>query len=89
MAKGKKKSVASGGPHKKHGQKRKLHHCWSSTMRMHLAKAGLLDKYNNYESWTLAIQSRGKRDASKNDFNEFVKLSSEEKDNYFKNIKKK
>ena len=53
------------------------------------AKAGLLDKYNNYESWTLAIQSRGKRDVSKNDFNEFIKLSKEEKDNYFKNIKKK
>jgi len=89
MAKGKDKKVASSGPKKMHkGPKRKLHHCWTSTMRMHLAKAGLLSKYNNYESWVLSVQARGKRDASRNDFNEFVKLSREEKDNYFNNIKK-
>ena len=89
MAKGKGKKIASSGPHKKHGPKRKLHHCWSSTMRMALAKSGLLSKYYNYESWSLALQAKGKRDASRNDFDEFVKLSREEKDNYFKNIKKK
>ena len=88
MAKGKGKKVASNGPHKKHGPKRKLHHCWSSTMRKHFADAGLLTKYTNYESWVLAVQARGKRDASKTDFNEFTVLSKEEKDNYFKNIQK-
>ena len=50
MAKGKGKKVASGGPHKKHGPKKKMFHCWSSTMRWHFAKAGLLTKYNNFES---------------------------------------
>ena len=89
MAKGKGKKVASSGPHKKHGPKRKLHHCWTSTMRKHFADVGLLSKYYNYESWTLSVQARGRRDASRNDFNDFVKLSREEKDNYFKNIKKK
>ena len=89
MAKGKGKKVASGGPHKKHGPKRKLHHAWTSTIRMSLAKSGLLSKFYNYESWSLAMQSKGKRDVSKNDFNEFVNLSREEKDNYFKNIKHK
>lgn len=89
MAKGKGKKVASSGPKKMHkGPKRKLFHEWSSTIRMHLAKAGLLSKYNNYESWSIAVQARGRRDTSRNDFNEFVKLSREEKENYFKNIKK-
>ena len=48
MAKGKggKRAVASSGLRKKHGPKKKMFHCWSSTMRMHLAKAGLLSKYN-------------------------------------------
>jgi hypothetical protein len=49
MAKGKGKKVASSGPKKNHGPKKKMFHCWTSTMRMHLAKAGLLSKYNNYE----------------------------------------
>lgn len=89
MAKGKGKKVASSGPKKMHGPKRKLFHEWSSTMRMHLAKAGLLSKYSNYESWAIAVQARGKRDTSRNDFNEFVKLSREEKDNYFNNIKRR
>jgi len=88
MAKGNGKSTASAGPKKKHGPKRKLFHCWSSTMRKHFADAGLLSKYNNYESWVLAVQSRGRRDASRNDFNAFVILPIEEKKAYFKNIKK-
>lgn len=88
MAKGKKKSMSSGGPHKKHGPKRKLFHEWSSTMRKHFANAGLLSKNYNYESFTLSCNARGKRNVSKNDFNDFVKLSQEEKDRYFENMKK-
>ena len=88
MAKGKGKKVASSGPHKKHGPKTKRFHEWSSTMRMHLAKEGLLSRYSNYEAWSQSLQARGRRDISRNDFNEFVKLSREEKDNYFNNIKK-
>ena len=88
MAKGKKKSAASGGPHKKHGLKKKLHHCWSSTMRKHFADAGLLTKYHDYESWQTSCAARGKKNVSRSDFNDFVKLSKEEKDKYFENIRK-
>ena len=87
MAKGKGKKVASGGPHKKHGPKKKMFHCWTSTMRMHLAKAGLLTKYTNFESWQQACQAKGKRNTTKADFDEFIKLSQEQKVEYFKNIK--
>ena len=61
MAKGKGKKVSSGGPHKKHGPKKKMWHCWSSTMRMHFAKAGLLKKEHNFESWQQACQAKGAR----------------------------
>lgn len=88
MAKGKKKSVASGGQHKKHGPKRKLFHCWSSTMRKHFADAGLLNKKYNFESFTLSCNARGKRNVSKQDFNDFVILSEEEKVKYFANMSK-
>ena len=88
MAKGKGKKVASGGPHKKHGPKKKMFHCWSSTMRWHFAKAGLLTKYNNFESWQQACQAKGKRDATQANFNEFVKLDKEAKDKYFEELSK-
>ena len=86
MAKGKGKKVASAGPKKKHGPKKKMFHCWSSTMRMHFAKAGLLNKYSNYEAWQQACQAKGKRTTTHNDFNEFVKLSQEEKEKFFENL---
>lgn len=88
MAKGKGgKRVASAGPKKMHGPKKKMFHCWTSTMRLHFAKAGLLNKYNNFEAWQQACQAKGKRNTTKADFNEFVKLSQEQKVEYFKNIK--
>ena len=88
MAKGKGKKVASGGPHKKHGPKKKMFHCWSSTMRWHFAKAGLLSKYNNFEAWQQACQAKGKRDATYANFCEFVKLDKEAKDKYFAELNK-
>ena len=90
MAKGKggKRAVASSGLRKKHGPKKKMFHCWSSTMRWHFAKAGLLSKYNNFEAWQQACQAKGKRDATQANFNEFVKLSKEEKDKYFAELSK-
>jgi len=90
MAKGKggKKVSAGSGLRKKHGPKRKMFHCWSSTMRMHLAKAGLLSKYNNFEAWQQACQAKGKRDATQANFNEFVKLDKEAKDKYFEDLGK-
>ena len=88
MAKGKGKGGSSGGPRKSHGPKRKMHHCWSSTMRRHFAKAGLLKKEVNFESWQQACQAKGKKNVSEAEFNDFVKLSPEEKKVYFENIKK-
>ena len=88
MAKGKGKKVSSGGPHKKHGPKKKMFHCWSSTMRKHFADAGLLSKNYNYESFATACTAKGKRNVSKGDFNAFIVLPKEEKDNYFKSMSK-
>ena len=88
MAKGKGGRVASAGPKKKHGPKKKMFHCWSSTMRKHLADAGLLDKCYNFESFALACNARGKRNVSRSDFNTFIGLSREEKEKYFADIKK-
>ncbi|MBP5470678.1 MAG: hypothetical protein J6Z11_15710, partial [Candidatus Riflebacteria bacterium] len=78
--------VESAGPKKMHGPKKKMFHCWTSTMRLHLAKAGLLNKYNNFEAWQQACQAKGKRNTTKADFNEFVKLSQEEKVKFFENL---
>ena len=88
MAKGKGKCGASAGPKKSHGPKRKLFHCWSSTMRKHLADAGLLTKTYNFESFAMACNAYGKRNVSRSDFSTFIGLSQEEKENYFKTLKK-
>ena len=63
MAKGGKKPVAPAASkgRKKHGPKKKMFHCWSSTMRKHFADAGLLTKYNNKECFEQACQARGIR----------------------------
>ena len=57
-------------------------------MRKHFADAGLLSKYNNFESWQQACQAKGKRDATLANFNEFVKLDKEAKDKYFEDLNK-
>lgn len=88
MAKGGKRGAGSSGPHKKHGPKKKMFHCWSSTMRKHFADAGLLSKYCNFESWQQACQAKGKRNVSRDEFNEFVKLDIEQKKTYFREFKK-
>lgn len=88
MAKGKggKRSVST-GPKKMHGPKKKMFHCWSSTIRLQLAKAGLLKKENNYESWQQAAQAKGKRNATIHEFNEYVKLDKDKQKVYFENLK--
>ena len=88
MAKGKRKSTASAGPRRTHGPKKKLHHCWSSTIRKQFADCGLLSKYYDYESFNNACSAKGKRNISKSDFNAYVVMTREEKDKYFANIKK-
>ena len=88
MAKGKGKGVASSGPRKSHGPKRKLFHCWSSTMRKHFADAGLLKKEYNYESFCLACAAKGKRSPTRDDFSAFVKLEPNAKKEYFRTLGK-
>ena len=87
MAKGKGKKVSSGGPHKKHGPKRHLH-AWCGAMKKDFADAGLLSKYEDFESWQLAMAARGCKKADKAEFSRFVVLSLEEKKAYFANLKK-
>ena len=65
-----------------------MFHCWSSTMRKHLADAGLLEKSYNFESFALACNAKGKRSVSRSDFNAFIGLSHEEKEKYFEDMKK-
>ena len=88
MAKGGKRGASSSGPHKKHGPKKKMFHCWSSTMRKHFADAGLLRKETNFESWQQACQAKGKRNVSRDEFIDFVKLDADQKKAYFTDFKK-
>lgn len=85
MAKPKKGS--SSGPRKNHGPKRKLFKEFKPMIHA-FAKAGLLTKYNNYESWCLACGARGKKDTSKSEFSKFVVLSRKEQEAYFKALRK-
>ena len=50
MAKGKGKKVSSGGPHKKHGPKKKMFHTYSKCIRIEMAKLGMLKKNVDSES---------------------------------------
>lgn len=57
-------------------------------MQRDFAKAGLLSKYYDFESWQLAMAARGCKKADKAEFDRFVVLSLEEKKAYFANVKK-
>lgn len=87
MAKGKAKKVSSGGPHKKHGPKKHMFKEYKPMIRQ-FAQLGLLNKYNEYESWVLACTARGKRNTPYDEFIKFSTLSREEKDKYFDNLRK-
>ena len=87
MAKGKGGSKSSGGPHKKHGPKRKLFKEFKPMIKA-FADAGLLDKYHNYESFCLACNARGKRNPTKQEFKEFTLLPYEKQKEYFTSLGK-
>ena len=87
MAKGKGKGGSSGGPRKSHGPKRKLFKEFKPMIKT-IAAAGLLDKYHNYESFCLACNARGKRNPSKQEFQEFTHLPHDKQKEYFTNISK-
>lgn len=73
---------------KNHGPKRKLFHDWDSTTRLALAKAGLLSKYSNYQSFALSLNARGiKKDVEKY-WKDFCLLPNlEARKAFFKNLK--
>lgn len=87
MAKGKGKGGSSGGPHKKHGPKRKLFKEFKPMIKA-FADAGLLDKYHNYESFCLACNARGKRNPTRAEFTEFTHLPLDKQKEYFATISK-
>ncbi len=77
----------SGGPKKNHGPKKHLFKFYKPMVKA-FADCGILSKYYDYDAWTMACTSRGKKDTTRGEFNRFFMLSKEEKDNYFKNIHK-
>ena len=86
MAKGKGKGrVAGGGQHKNHGPKRHMH-SWCGALKSEYAKAGVLNKYNDFESWQLAMAARGNRKATEAEFYAFSNLSMEDKKAYFAKV---
>lgn len=93
MAKGKKPTSAlSKGAkgRKNHGPKTHIHHdIYPKALRVAIAKCGVLTKYDNYDSWKLAVSARGGRNLAYNEFANFVVLTREQKDEYFRNIKKR
>ena len=74
---------------KNHGPKRKMFHEWDSTTRMHLAQAGLLSKYHNFESFSLALTAKGIKKYISDIWADYIKVTGgnpvAQKD-YFKHI---
>ena len=89
MAKGKGKAkTGSAGPHKKHGPKKKMFHKYSKTMRMEMARCGMLTKYNDRESFEASCTARGVKNITNELWNDFRKLETKEQCiEFFKNIK--
>lgn len=90
MAKGKGKSSASAGPklRKMHGPKRHMFKDFKPMVHV-MHENGLLNKYYNYESWVLACAARGKKNATRAEFKEFVLLKTcKEKDAWFASLAK-
>ena len=87
MAKGKGKGGSSSGPHKSHGPKRHMFKEFKPMIKA-FADAGLLDKYHNYESFVLACGARGKRNPSRQEFQQFTLLPRDKQDEYFASLSK-
>lgn len=62
MAKGKRKGVSSGGPQKHHGPKKKMFHAYSKSIRIEMAKLGMLKKEADSEAMA---QSRASKEPKK------------------------
>jgi len=90
MAKGKGGRPASVGPklRKMHGPKRHLFKEYKPMIHS-MAKTGILSKYDNKESFELALAARGIKKDVNNLWAEFSKLPTKAaKDEWFKNLRK-
>lgn len=78
MAKGKKpaaKATKGAKGHHVHGPKRHLHHSITpQTTRMALAKCGVLSKYDDFDSFSLAMLARGVRADMRMMWDEFCSI---------------
>lgn len=73
---------------KQHGPKKKMFHCWTSTMRLAFAKSGVLTKYYNLESFEASCAARGVRGDAAELYEEFIRLPDRKtQDAYLKNLK--
>jgi len=72
---------------KNHGPKKKMFHCWTSTMRLAFAKCGVLTKYYNYESFQASCSARGIRSDTADLYEEFIRLPDRKaQDAYLENL---
>lgn len=81
------KRGGSGGPHKNHGPKKHLFKEYKPMIHV-FAKAGLLGKYYNEESFLMAVAARTKGKATHAEWEAFKCLPLEQKKAYFENLKK-
>ena len=93
MGKGKRPSNAlnkGASGRKVHGPKTHIHHAASpKALRMLLAEKKVLTKYNDYDSWKVAVTARGGRNIAYDEYQKFQDLSHEKKKAYFDQIRKK
>lgn len=71
---------------KNHGPKRHLFKDYKPMVKA-MADAGLLTKYNNFESFTLSCAARGVKNGVAEMWTEFRLLPRKEQNEYLKNIK--
>ena len=75
---------------KNHGPKRHLHHAYSKCLRYNVSYGGLLNKYNNYESFALAVMARGVKVGIQAMWDSYSKLpTTAGKDAYLENLSAK
>lgn len=75
---------------KKHGPKRRMWHYYEKAVRVEFGKLGLLTKYNDYDSWKLALMARGVKTPTLAMWVEFSKLTSkDDMDKYYEDHDKR
>lgn len=67
------KRSASKGQMKKHGPKRKMFHDYNKCARAMFGSMGMLNKFNDKESFDLSCQAKGNKNATMEDWLAFLK----------------